>query len=112
MATKNHEFNIQLGQLLATRFGAVRTCGYLSNMYELALETGVGPLLVQPNGDWVAMRFVDVDRAKAVLPHRLEDPLNPHSGKYNSMIFDDSLPVQARLDIVQNMIEKVLPCTS
>jgi hypothetical protein len=102
------EFDTRLRELLTTRFGAGTNTVHLAGMYELALETEVGPLLVEPNGSWAAMRFVDVERAKTRLPHRLmEGPLNPFSGKYNSMIFDDDLPVQARLDIVQNMIEQV-----
>lgn len=105
------EFDQALRERLAARFGATRNDGFLRNMYELKLETKAGTLLVQPNGDWVAMRFLDVDRAKTLLPHRLmEGPLNPYSGKYNSLFLDGIDDVQARVDVVQGMIERVAPC--
>lgn len=105
------EFDARLRELLAEHFDAVPNEGFLSNMYPLALETRAGTLLVSPNGSWVAMRFLDVERAKTLLPHRLmEGPLNPYSGKYNSMHFDPGDDVQLRLDVVQNMIERVT-CT-
>lgn len=101
---QKREFDTKLRTMLTTDFGAVRNDRYLSSMYELVLDTNVGLLLVQPHGDWVAMRFVDVDRASLVL-HRLTDPFNPYSGKYNAVFPDDS-DVHARLDTVKRMIQK------
>lgn len=101
------QFNEALRNRLTARFGASRNEGYLSNMYELRLETKAGTLLVQPSGSWVAMRFVEVERAKEILPHRREGPLNPFSGKYNSLFLDEVEDIEARVDIVQNMIERV-----
>jgi hypothetical protein len=103
------EFNDRLKQFLTERFGAVRNEVYLGNMYELALATEVGPLLVQPNGSWVAMRFVEVERAKMRLSssYLAGYDFNSYSGKYNSVFLDD-LDIQGRLDVVQGMIERVV----
>lgn len=102
----NRAFDQQLREVLRDRFAAVPNEGFLSNMYELSLETKVGTLLVQPNGYYVSMRFVDVDRAKALLPHSSGDVLNPFSGKYNSPYFDAEHSIQTRLDAVLYLIEE------
>lgn len=54
-------------------------------MYELALETKAGRLLISASDDWVACCFDDVELAKKVLPtiagHQPE--MNRYSGKWN-----------------------------
>jgi len=63
--------------------GAVTNEGKFSGWYELSLPTRAGPLVIIVNEDWLAMRFVEVDRAKEILPHGQQDQLNGYSGKYN-----------------------------
>jgi hypothetical protein len=47
------------------------------------LPTSLGPMYVHVIDDWIACRFEDVTRARAVLPHGWTSRLNPHSGKWN-----------------------------
>lgn len=63
--------------------GATTNEGKFSGWYVLSLPTRAGPLVIKANGTWLAMRFVDIDRAKAILPHGQYDQLNGYSGKYN-----------------------------
>jgi len=63
--------------------GAVTNEGEFSGWYKLALPTRAGPLVIIVNDDWLAMRFVDIERARGILPHSHYDQLNGHSGKYN-----------------------------
>ena len=63
--------------------GAATNEGEFSGWYLLALPTRAGPLVIKTNGTWLAMRFVDIDRARAILPHGQYDQLNGYSGKYN-----------------------------
>lgn len=53
--------------------------------YDCTLQTEAGPLSVSVYDDWVACRFEDVDRAKALLPHGYHDRLNRHTGKWNHL---------------------------
>ena len=53
-----------------------------------AIETKAGTLTVTPMAGWIACRFEDVERAKAVLGS--DDRLNRWSGKWNHM-FDASM---------------------
>jgi hypothetical protein len=85
--------------------GATTNEGYLSNMYPLRLPTDVGDLLVHANGSWVAMRFVDVERAKQRLPHGFYDRLNQFSGKYNAHFSDDGV---GDLECVRRTLDSML----
>ena len=76
------KFNEVMAAHLRER-GATTNEGKFSGWYMLSLETRAGPLVANLHGTWIAMRFVDVDRAKAILPHSLHDQLNGYSGKYN-----------------------------
>jgi hypothetical protein len=100
------EFEKRLRELLVGR-GAQENRLFLWSMYPLVLETTVGPLLVHGHGNWVAMRFVDLERAKALLPHGRMDPLNPYSGKYNTPIFTDAWSVEDRIREVERMLDAV-----
>lgn len=58
----------------------------------LVIETTAGVLGITPMGDWIAGRFLDVDRAKRVLPHGNLDRLNAFSGKWNFHFGTESSP--------------------
>lgn len=49
----------------------------------LVLQTRAGVLTATPYGDWVAMRFHDVEAARRVLGTDFSGRLNPYSGKFN-----------------------------
>lgn len=87
------------------KMGAKDNVGHLSFMYPLRLATLAGDLLVDMNGTWVAMRFVQVDSAKKLLPHCLHDRLNQFSGKYNVEFSDEEC---ANLICVTEMINSLL----
>ncbi len=61
--------------------GAAENTEKFGRMYPWALETRLGTLIVSIHGGWVAMRFVDVDRAAKDLTRN--QGLNTYSGKWN-----------------------------
>ena len=72
----NHEwFKAEIGRRLEA-LGATRNrdCGY-----EYAVATVAGSLYVTVYDDWIACRFEEPERAKAIGDTRL----NPYSGKWN-----------------------------
>jgi hypothetical protein len=73
----------------------------------LFLETTAGTLAINPMGDWIAGRFLDVERAKQVLPHRaFTDRLSP-SGKWNFHYGRMKSPFEA-LFIFEGEVNKLL----
>lgn len=84
------------------RLGAVDS----DHFYPLRIETAAGPLDLWPQDEWLACRFVDVERAKALLGAGWHGKLNPISGKWNHH------PGQldaAAVDAIRNEIARVLP---
>jgi hypothetical protein len=80
--------------------------------YTWKLETVAGPLLISCHGDWVATRFVDVDRAKEYVDHSYgSGELNPHSGKWNAH-FENYHSVEQRLRTMESRLRKVLPAAA
>ncbi len=75
-------------------------------MYPLVLDTELGPLLLDPKDGWVAMRFAEVSRACAALPHMQADRLNRHSGKYN-VHFPKGASLEHRLAMLNAALEPV-----
>jgi hypothetical protein len=65
----------------------------MSMSYPLRLETLAGDLDIHIHETWVAMRFIDVERAKAYLPHGISTAfgMNPYSGKYNVHFHDEEI---------------------
>jgi hypothetical protein len=59
------------------------TSDHPTNGQAVYVETRAGRLRVTCYGDWLACRFDDVDRAKALLPHGPGERLNSYSGKWN-----------------------------
>lgn len=79
------------------------------NMYSMVIDTQVGPLIFNTNDTWVAMRFVDVERANSVLPHGYGDRLNRYSGKYNIHFGADGIhDVEYCLKQIDRMLEPVI----
>jgi hypothetical protein len=79
--------------------------------YIWKLETVAGPLLITCHGDWVATRFVDVERAKEYVDHSFGGGgMNPYSGKWNTH-FDNDHTVEDRMHDVEYRLSKVLPAT-
>ncbi len=61
--------------------GATENTEKFGRMYPWSLETRLGTLIVSIHGHWVAMRFVDVERAAQELDRNAG--LNTYSGKWN-----------------------------
>ena len=73
-------FKAEMGRRLAD-LGATRNQGG----YEYAVATVAGNLYVTVYDDWIACRFEEPERAKAISDTRL----NPYSGKWNHH-YDDA----------------------
>ena len=73
--------------------------------YILRLETAAGPLDLCPQDNWLACRFVDVDRARQVLGKNPR--LNTFSGKLNS--HPDVADADAVADIRQRIEVRLIP---
>jgi hypothetical protein len=72
--------------------------------YILRLDTAAGPLDLCPQDNWLACRFVDVDRAWQVLG---KDPrLNGFSGKWN--FHPDVADADAVIDIRHRIEQRLL----
>lgn len=86
----------------------------LRSSYDLILETRhAGALLVSANGNWVAMRFTDVDLARKWVPsHGSLGPtcratMNRFSGKYN-VHFNTHHSTEHVISVLQSMLERVM----
>lgn len=84
------------------RLGAVDT----DRFYPLRIETAAGPLDLWPQDDSLVCRFVDVERAKALLGAGWGGRLNPISGKWNH---HPARPDSAAVDAIRNDVAQVLP---
>lgn len=73
--------------------------------YILRLETAAGPLDLCPQDNWLACRFVDVDRGKLLL--RKDPRLNPFSGKWN--FHPDVADAEAVAEIQQRIEDCLMP---
>ena len=73
------------------------------------IETLAGRLQITCYGDWLACRFDDVDRAKALLPHGPGERLNSHSGKWNFHF--GRITAEEALAAFRAELEPILPRT-
>ena len=78
-----------------------------ADFYEFQIETTLGLLHVTPFDNWIATRFDDVDRAKAVLGSGRDVRLNPCSGKWN-FHFADGTPEVDALSFFATNLEPLL----
>lgn len=88
-------------EAMLRRLGAVESAG----LYPLRIETAAGPLDLWPQDNWLACRFVDVERAKALLGDGWHGKLNPISGKWNH---HPAQPDAAAVDAIRDEIARVL----
>lgn len=100
------EFNDKARALLA-RCGATLVEPNLGTSPEYQLETRAGRLRVTPYGDWCALRFAEVDRARADARIDGTGDLNPHSGKWNLQALDPVLTVAQRIELLEDRLRRV-----
>lgn len=89
MSMKSTAFKSQI-EAAIRHVGAVPCNG---GLYDFQLESQGGPLLLTAYEDWVAMLFLDVERAKRVVH---TGSLNRHSGKWNWHFVPHAGEAQAR----------------
>jgi hypothetical protein len=99
------EFKRQVTEMLL-RLGATPT---KLGLHDVELETKVGPLDLTAYDGWLAARFVDVPRARALLNPAAAwtSRLNPVSGKWN-FHFDDSVTPEIAVEYIGRHLREVL----
>ena len=78
MATKKSSFDFEAACTRMLMMAGAKENG--TSFAKLGLETIAGPMDCSPYEDWLACRFVDVEKAKQVIG---ASSLNPFSGKWN-----------------------------
>lgn len=104
----NAALKARLEELGAEPGSGIGMVALLGGSYDLKISTIAGDLLISMHGDWVATRFVDVERAKNYLRHDFgSGELNPYSGKWN-LHFDPETSVEDRLERTINRLRTVI----
>lgn len=78
----------------------------LSYPFKLLTKAGLLRICVTDD-DCIDCRFMDVENAKAFLPHKHNDRLNGYSGKWNFMFFKEE-KVSYRLKCFKNELQPLL----